>query len=240
ALLAHLFDRFEAECANHRAGELARDFAAFRRAGGSLLERHACFEVLHARQLARAKLVWSWRQWPARWRDPQGAAVEAFAKQHAREVTFNVFLQWLADRSLAAVQSHALSAGMRIGLIADLAVGMDGGGSHAWARQNDVLLGLSVGAPPDLFNPAGQNWGVTTFSPGALLERGFEPFVTTLRAAMRHAGGMRIDHAMGLTRLWLIPEGAAATEGAYLTYPLHDLLRLVALESHRQRAIVIG
>src|SRR5262249_34783628 len=102
ALLAHLFDRVEAECANHRAGELARDFAAFRRAGGSLLERHACFEVLHARQLARAKRVWSWRQWPARWRDPQGAAVEAFAKQHAREVTFNVFLQWLADRSLAA------------------------------------------------------------------------------------------------------------------------------------------
>ena len=129
---------------------------------------------------------------------------------------------------------------MRIGLISDVAVGMNPGGSHAWSRPQDLLLGLSVGAPPDLFNTRGQDWGLTAFSPQALLSTGFEPFIATLRAAMRAAGGVRIDHAMGLTRLWLVPRGAPPSEGAYLTYPLDDLLRLIALESHRHRAIVIG
>ena len=129
---------------------------------------------------------------------------------------------------------------MRIGLISDVAVGMNPGGSHAWSRPHDLLLGLSVGAPPDLFNTRGQDWGLTAFSPQGLLATGFEPFIATLRAAMRAAGGVRIDHAMGLTRLWLVPRGASPTEGAYLSYPLDDLLRLIALESHRHRAIVIG
>ena len=95
---------------------------------------------------------------------------------------------------------------MRIGLIADLAVGMNVGGSAAWSEQNDVLLGLQIGAPPDLFKPAGQNWGLTTFSPRALVAGGFAPFIATLRACMRHAGGVRIDHAMGLMRLWVVPQ----------------------------------
>jgi 4-alpha-glucanotransferase len=129
---------------------------------------------------------------------------------------------------------------MRIGLIADLAVGMSGDGSHAWARQSDILVGLSVGAPPDLFNARGQNWGLTTFSPRALVNGGFAPFIDTLRTAMRHAGGLRIDHIMGLMRLWVLPEGVEPDEGAYLAYPLDDLLRLLALESSRHRAIVIG
>ena len=126
------------------------------------------------------------------------------------------------------------------GLIADLAVGMDAGGSHAWSQQTDILVGLNVGAPPDLFNPQGQNWGLTTFSPWTLRTTHFAPFLATLRAAMRHAGGVRIDHAMGLTRLWLVPEGASPADGAYLTYPCTDLLRLIRLESHRHRAIVIA
>jgi len=131
-------------------------------------------------------------------------------------------------------------AGARIGLIADLAVGMDGSGSHAWGRRQDVLAGLTVGAPPDLFNPRGQNWGITAFSPPSLTASGFAPFLATLRAAMRHAGGMRIDHVMGLARLWVVPAGEDAAEGAYISYPLDDLLRLIALESHRHRAVVIG
>jgi 4-alpha-glucanotransferase len=129
---------------------------------------------------------------------------------------------------------------MRIGLISDLAVGMDPGGSHAWSRQNDILAGLSIGAPPDLFNPRGQDWGLTTFSPRALVTGGFAPFLATVRAALRHTGGVRIDHAMSLARLWLLPEGAEPADGAYLTYPLTDLLRLLALESQRHQAIVIG
>jgi 4-alpha-glucanotransferase len=238
-LLARLFDGFLAGIDAH-SRELAADFATFRQAGGDLMEQHARFEVLHAKQYALAHDAWSWRRWPATWRHPRGAALDAFAADHAREITFHVFLQWVADRSLAAAQSKARGAGMRIGLIADLAVGMDSGGSHAWSRQDDLLVGLTVGAPPDLFNRAGQDWGLTTFSPWALIERGYEPFLATLRAAMRHAGGVRIDHAMGLMRLWLIPEGAPPDQGAYLTYPLDDLLRLVALESDRHRAIVIG
>jgi 4-alpha-glucanotransferase len=129
---------------------------------------------------------------------------------------------------------------MRIGLISDLAVGMDAAGSHAWARPSDLLTGLAVGAPPDINMPDGQNWGLVAFSPRALIETGFEPFIATVRAALRHAGGVRIDHAMGLMHLWLIPHGSSAADGAFLNYPLKDMLRLLALESHRHGAVVVG
>ena len=158
----------------------------------------------------------------------------------ADEVLFHEFLQWVADRSLAAAQRRARDAGMRIGLVGDLAVGMDPAGSHAWSRQRDILLGVAIGAPPDLFNPRGQDWGLTGFSPRALEDGGFIPFIATLRAVLRHAGGLRIDHAMGLSRLWLMPEGADPADGAYLAYPMTDLLRLLALESARHNAIVVG
>jgi 4-alpha-glucanotransferase len=183
---------------------------------------------------------WGWRDWSPEWRDPHGACVRNFAYENKREVLFHIFLQWIAERSVAAAQKEAKLAGMRIGLIADLAVGMDSNGSYAWNNQDDILDGLEIGAPPDLFNPAGQNWGLSTFSPRAFAERGFAPFIDTLRTCMRHAGGVRIDHAMGLMRLWVTPAGATPSEGAYLAYPLEDLLRLTALESHRRRTIVIG
>jgi 4-alpha-glucanotransferase len=129
---------------------------------------------------------------------------------------------------------------MRIGLIADLAVGANPSGSDAWTGADDIFGGLQIGAPPDLFNTKGQNWGLTTFSPRALRDGGFAPFIAMLRSCMRHAGGARIDHAMGLLRLWVIPTGAEPSDGAYLAYPVDDLFRLVALESRRHRAIVIG
>ncbi|MBV8826700.1 MAG: 4-alpha-glucanotransferase [Bradyrhizobiaceae bacterium] len=237
-LLRRLFDEFAD--ASDGAGGLAPDFAAFRAAGGELLQLHARFEALHADRLAADPQAWSWRDWPAPLRDPTSAAVEKFAARHPREILFHYFLQWLAERSFAAAQKSAVDAGMRIGLIGDLAVGMESSGSHAWSRQADILVGIEVGAPPDLFNARGQNWGLTAFSPRALVAGGFAPFIATLRAGMRNAGGLRIDHAMSLTRLWLIPEGARPDEGAYLAYPLDDLLRLAALESWRHRAIVIG
>src|ERR1043166_758795 len=240
ALLRRLFNEFSSDETGARSDTLARDFRAFRAAGGDLLQLHARFEALHADRLAGDLNAWSWRTWPASLRDPNDAAVEEFAARHAREVLFHCFLQWLADRSFAAAQEAAREVGMRIGLIADLAVGMDSSGSHAWSHQPDILVGIEVGAPPDLFNARGQNWGLTAFSPRALVAGGFAPFIATLRAGMRNAGGLRIDHAMALTRLWLIPEGAQPNEGAYLAYPLDDLLRLTALESWRHRAIVIG
>jgi 4-alpha-glucanotransferase len=241
ALFRRLFENFERR--DHKAASrsgLAADLRRFREAGGDLLTQHARFEALHAARLREDRAAWSWRSWPAKWRDPSSRAVAAFAAEHEREVAFHIFLQWLTDRSLAAAQRAARGAGLRIGLVCDLAIGMDGGGSHAWSRQKDVLVGASVGSPPDYYNANGQNWGLTTFSPHALIGGGFAPFIATLRAAMSHAGGVRIDHVMGLMRLWLIPEGAPATEGAYVSYPVESLFHLTALESWRHRAVVIG
>jgi 4-alpha-glucanotransferase len=219
---------------------LATDFTQFRATHGSSLTEHAVFEALHAARLKTDASDWNWRDWPTDWRDLHSAAVRRFAEDNKVEILFHIFLQWIADRSLSTAQRQATGAGMRVGLIADLAVGMNSGGSGAWSGQNDVLGGLQIGAPPDLFNAAGQNWGLTTLSPRALSIHGFAPFIAMLRACMRRAGGVRIDHAMGLMRLWVVPQGAKASEGAYLAYPLTDLLRLTALESHRHRAIVIG
>lgn len=168
------------------------------------------------------------------------ARFEAADDKSPDAVRYRLFQQWVADRAFAAAQERAKSAGMKIGLITDLAVGIDRSGSEAATASRDLLSGLKIGAPPDVFNPAGQDWGLTTFSPHGLVTGGFETFIATLRAALRHAGGVRIDHAMGLMRLWLIPDGATAAEGAYLSYPLEDLLCLLALESHRHNAIVIG
>ena len=234
ALFARLF------LASDAAEDLRLAFTRFEAEGGALLSAHARFEALQAEQLARDPKAVDWRLWPSDLRDPDSAAVAAFAQAHRRDILFHVFLQWMAERSLAAAQSRARQAGMEIGLIADMAVGMDPAGSHAWSRPNDVLNGLAVGAPPDLFNPNGQQWGITTFSPLALRQTGFAPFLATLRACLRNAGGVRIDHAMGLQRVWLVPKGASPADGAYLRYPLTDLLRLLALEAKRHDAIIVG
>jgi len=234
AVLHKLFDSF-LDSADWD-GALGADFARFRASQGPLLYEHACFEALHAARMPKAE----WRTWPADLRDPRGAAVAFFAESQPEEILFHQFLQWIADRSVDAAQAAARQSGMRIGLIGDLAVGMDPSGSHAWSRQNDILLGLTIGAPPDLLNPSGQDWGLTGFSPRALEENGFAPFLATLRSAMRHVGGIRVDHAMGLARLWLVPEGASPADGAYLNYPVVDLLRLLALESVRHNVVVIG
>ena len=241
SVLRCLFDDFVAtDLAASPPTQLAADFGKFCAARGAALERHALFETLHAARLQADSHTWNWRDWPPEWRDLNSAAVRSFRERNHREILFHSFLQWIADVSFTAAQRHAKRAGMRIGLISDLAVGMNGGGSQAWMSQADILGGLEIGAPPDLFNINGQTWGLTTFSPRALSDQGFAPFIATLRACLRHSGGVRIDHAMGFMRLWVTPLGALASEGAYLVYPLDDLLRLTALESHRHRSIVIG
>ena len=239
-LLEHLFADFVMHDLEQTVPtKLATAFHAFVRAGGDHLREHALFEALHQKWFGNGN-IWNWNDWPPEWRDPTSVTVAQYASTEDRTVQYQLFLQWIADASFAAAQASTRNGGMRIGLIADLAIGMDRGGSHAWARQKDLLLGLSIGAPPDLLGPRGQDWGLTGFSPRALIANGFEPFLATLRATLRHAGGVRIDHAMGLTRLWLIPHGALPVDGAYLSYPIDDLLRLIALESHRHGAIVIG
>ncbi len=238
AKLRRLRALFETFCGEAQGARRA-DFERFRAAGGTDLEAHARFEALHARFFA-ADGARGWREWPARHHDPRGPATAEFAAAHADEVSFHVFLQWLAARSLTAAQDAARRSGMAIGLIADLAVGMDPGGSHVWSRREDVIDAVTIGAPPDRFQAKGQDWGLAAFSPSALRRSGYHAFIATLRAAMRHAGGVRIDHVLGLRRLWLVPRGGAPADGAYLRYPLTDLLRLTALESHRAQAVVVG
>ncbi len=233
-LLRHLHQHFAA-----RDNGLTKDFARFCKKRGAALEQHCRFEALHA-YMQQNQQAHSWHDWPAPFRDPDSDAVAQFANEHRREVDFHMFCQWLVDNGLERAQSVARSCGMHIGLISDLAVGADGAGSFAWSRQSELLSAVSVGAPPDTINSQGQNWGVSAFSPWGLQARGYRAFTDMLQANMAHAGGIRIDHVMGLKRLWVIPEGASPQMGAYLNYPFEELMHLVALESWRHKAIVIG
>ncbi|KLI99440.1 4-alpha-glucanotransferase [Luteimonas sp. FCS-9] len=174
-----------------------------------------------------------------------GAALEAFAAHAAADFgggdpSLHRFAQWLAADSWDLVQHAARERGMGLGLIADLAVGFDPAGAEAAACPDAVLQGLELGAPPDAFNADGQVWGVTGYAPGGLRRSGFAPFRALLDATMRGRGGIRIDHILGLMRLWVVPRGAPSSAGAYLRCPLDDLLNLVVLASWRHRCIVIG
>ena len=218
AILRHLFD-----AAGHgvvdAAGEstltdpLAHELAEFCQRGGQPLEDHARFEALHAALLAESSENSHWRNWPTQLQDPRNPAVDEFATANPHEIRFHLFAQWLAARGLAAAQRAARGAGMGLGLIADLAVGCDSAGSHSWSYRHDMLQGASVGAPPDIFNPGGQAWGLTTFSPRAMRSQGFGAFIDMLRASFANAGGIRIDHILGLRRLWLVPDGEPASAG---------------------------
>lgn len=217
-----------------------RDFAEFRRKRGPALELHARFEAIQEHFIGQDPGLWHWRSWPEAYRNPAGAGVAAFAHAHADAVEFHAFAQYLAFSSMAAAQRAARDSGMGIGLIADLAVGVDSGGSQCWASPVEMLTGLTIGAPPDLLQPRGQNWGLTALSPSGLAARGFRSFTDMLDAALENAGGVRIDHALGLHRLWVIPYGAEGHHGAYLHCPELDLMRLIALHAERARAVVIG
>lgn len=233
AILRELFDRYDIH------SESWKEFEAFRLEGGVALEDHARFEALHAAMREKG-IEGSWRDWPEPYRDPRGDGIVSFVAAHDNDIMFHAFLQWQAARGLQHAQQSARAAGMRIGLITDLAVGAESGGSQSWSRQHQMLSGLSAGAPPDVLGPLGQNWGLAAFSPRALRQYGYQAYIEMLRAAFHYAGGVRIDHILGLGRLWLVPEGADGKHGAYLKYPFDDLIRLIALESHRYKAIVIG
>jgi 4-alpha-glucanotransferase len=232
------FRQMFAEAQQDRSQREALD--AFIEAHGERLRVHALFEALHAHFFSGDTQHWHWRTWPEPFRSPEGAGARAFAETHAEEVAFHTWLQFHADRGLGAAQKACRDAGMGIGLISDLAVGTDSGGSQCWSRQQETLLGLSIGAPPDLLQREGQNWGLTAFSPRGLVAHGFGTYREMLHTALAHAGGMRIDHAMGLNRLWVIPDGASGADGAYVSFPERDLIRLIALESHRHKAVVLA
>ncbi|MEE4206887.1 MAG: 4-alpha-glucanotransferase [Erythrobacter sp.] len=231
--LARLRRVFDAMSPSEREGTLAA--SRLREAEVALQALH---DALHAHFAAQGHA--SWREWPEAYRVPDSAAVRAFAAENEREIAFHGWLQGLAEAGLADAQRSAREAGMAVGLVSDLAVGVDPGGADCWRSSEAFLEGLSVGAPPDLLGPEGQDWGLTTFDPLTLHRTHFKAFRETLAAAMAHAGGVRIDHVLGLRRVWVVPHGLPSSEGCYLAMPQSDLINIVALESWRNRCIVIG
>jgi 4-alpha-glucanotransferase len=177
-----------------------------------------------------------WRVWPAAYRDPGRPEVAAFGAEHGDEVGYHAWLQWLLDEQLAA----ATPDGAILGVLNDLAIGFAPDGFDAWSFQGELAAGITVGAPPDPLGPCGQDWGLPAFVPDRLAAGGYEPFAQTIRAGMAHAAGLRIDHVMGLFRLFWIPEGADPAEGTYVRYPADDLLGVLALESMAAEALVVG
>jgi 4-alpha-glucanotransferase len=214
--------------------ERRQDFAAFREEGGASLLRFAGFEVLRRRYRR------PWWEWPEPWRAPDDAALARLRQAAATEIGFHEFVQWQAERQLAACRAEARRQRLPLGLYGDVAVGVDPAGADAWTHQTVMLRGVSVGAPPDALNRAGQVWGLTTFNPHALEQHEFRPLRQTLAAAMRHAGAIRLDHVLGLSRLFLVPRGFGAEAGAYLRCPFEAMLAVVAQESVRHRCLVIG
>ncbi|KLO27386.1 4-alpha-glucanotransferase [Mycobacterium haemophilum] len=181
-----------------------------------------------------------WHCWPSFLQHPAGVGVARFVEKHSDAVDFHRWLQWQLDEQLAAAQSHAVRAGMSLGIMHDLAVGVHPNGADAWALQDVLARGVTAGAPPDEFNQLGQNWSQPPWRPDRLDELEYRPFRAVIQAVLRHAGGVRIDHIIGLFRLWWIPEGAPPNQGTYVRYDHEAMVGIVALEAHRAGALVVG
>jgi 4-alpha-glucanotransferase len=202
-------------------------FERYRAEQGATLATFAVFCTLAERYGT------NWHVWPARFRRPTSAAVKRFAVESGRRVGFHQWLQWLLDEQLARAAKHSL-------LVTDLPVGVDPCGADAWCWQDVLAPDVRVGAPPDQFNNLGQEWGVQPFVPWRLRAARYAPLVEGLRAVFRHAGGLRIDHVMGLFRLFWVPSGLTPDKGVYMAYPSEEMLAVLAVESHRAKAFVVG
>jgi (1->4)-alpha-D-glucan 1-alpha-D-glucosylmutase len=216
-----------------------RAFSAFRTSQGAPLRRFALFHALREQLGATDWALRDWRNWPDDLRHPERPAVEVFATEHAERVEFYEYLQFLLFEQLAHLRESVARAGMSVGVYGDMAIGVDVAGAEGWGSQDIIAPGLSIGCPPDPLAPHGQNWGLPVFNPVAMKRQGYEPFIRVLRSTMQAFGALRIDHVLGLYRLYCIPI-EDPLHGAYLHCPFEDLIRIVMLESHRSKCIVIG
>ncbi|HEY8125412.1 MAG TPA: glycogen debranching protein GlgX [Methylocystis sp.] len=214
---------------------LVISFARFVAEGGAALARFCQFEAI-----SEARNGQSWRIWPEELREARDAALAAFAGEHATRIQFHQFLQWLADAQFARSAQDARVAGLSLGFCRDLAIGAAPDGAESWSRAGRFVDGFSIGAPPDAFSLDGQNWGLPAPNPIDMEKSGGADFAELLRANMRHAGALRIDHVMGLARLFVIPDGEKPAAGAYVNYPFETLMGQLALESRRAQCIVVG
>lgn len=215
------------------------DLAAFIAEGGEALQRFALFQAISMEMVANGMGA-GWHSWPVEMRDPDSPAVIRFASERRAEVEFQIWLQCIADRQLAEAGRRLRAAGMRIGLYLDLAVGTAPDGAATWSDRSLAVVGAEIGAPPDMFNPAGQKWGLAPVSPTEIATRRFTPVRQAYRSILKHAGALRIDHAMSLYRLFWIPTGHPALDGVYALYPMTDIVRILAEVSQAYRALIIG
>ena len=218
----------------------ASEFRAFIEREGEPLERFATYCALDEWIHKRQPDAWVWTDWPEAFREPDSSETKRFRDKHWRLVQFYKFLQWQIDVQLAAAQKHGRDRGLRIGLYHDLALATDSYGSDLWAYRSFYAAGCRVGSPPDDFSPQGQDWAFPPPNSAAHRESGYRLFIESIRKNCRHGGALRIDHVMRFFRLYWIPEGVDATRGAYVRDYHEDLIRIVALESFRQRVVVIG
>lgn len=234
SVLSCLYDNFRTYCLETEASPRARAFREFQRREGPALRRFATFHAL-----AGVRPEIDWRHWPQEYTDPDSRKVAGFAAEHAAAIEFHEYLQWQAALQLDEVNDAARDCGMSIGLYADLAVGADPTGAECWSGQAFLARGATIGAPPDALNLFGQNWGLPPPDPFALADAAYAPLAEIWRSNMR-CGALRIDHILGLMRLFWIPVGTSAAEGAYVRYPWRELLGLLAAQSLRNRCMVIG
>jgi 4-alpha-glucanotransferase len=217
----------------------SRAFRGFCAERATTLHRYALYEALSEEMVARGYYS-GWHTWPVHYRHFDSYAVRQFERDNAQRTAFHKWLQWVAETQLRDAQARAKAAGMRIGLYLDLAVGVAPDGAETWSQPDSVISGVRIGCPPDMFNDNGQDWGLAPLSPAGLKSTDFQPFEGVLLSAMRNAGAVRVDHAMGLTRLYWIPGDAPAREGAYVRFPMREMFRRLAKVSNDCRAIVIG
>lgn len=232
-----LLPAFESFYENHflKGSSRGREFENYISREGKLLENFALFSVIRDKTGTA-----SWHDWPLEFRDFASPEVEAFRKENERDILFHQYVQWLIDEQHKEVAELARKLGMPVGLYHDLAVGSSDDGFDAWIGYDIFAEGMNVGAPPDDFNPSGQNWGFSPLDPEKMKKSGYEFLVQTIRKNMLHGGALRIDHALGMFRLFWVPEGAKPDHGAYVRYPSEDILRIIALESSRNKTIVIA